>query len=317
MLPGREPWSLEPSVAVDELAPMEASILFPCSPVDRNAVEPAYTSEFEAARAAGFTTTLYSHEAVEAGDLASAVRQCRADNIYILRGWMMTGDQYEQFASAMTMRRSRLLTEPSGYNEAHYLPLAYPHLIGETPRSAWIEGDDSSRAWELYQKFESDDAVIKDWVKSAKHRWNDACFIPAHCTPHRFGEIFRNFRQARGHLFNRGVVIRQYERLTSSGKDLRGFPLIEEYRLFFFRHQLLGYPDHDGVAAVLDRSDHWHGLALRFRSPFLSMDVAKLENGKWTVIEVGDGGVSGLPLSIDPTRFYTALFKASAELDQS
>jgi hypothetical protein len=37
------------------------------------------------------------------------------------------------------------------------------------------------------------------------------------------------------------------------------------------------------------------------------MDVAMLEDGRWVVVEVNDGGVSGLPASIDPRELFAAL----------
>jgi hypothetical protein len=41
------------------------------------------------------------------------------------------------------------------------------------------------------------------------------------------------------------------------------------------------------------------------------MDVARQEDGKWTIIEVGDGGVTGLPFSIEPEKFYGELWRRS------
>ena len=39
-------------------------------------------------------------------------------------------------------------------------------------------------------------------------------------------------------------------------------------------------------------------VARRFASPFLTLDVARDDEGGWIVVESGDGGVSGLPLSL-------------------
>ena len=48
-------------------------------------------------------------------------------------------------------------------------------------------------------------------------------------------------------------------------------------------------------------------LARRLASPFLTLDVARLETDGWTVVEAGDGQVSGLPLAIEPHLFYASL----------
>ncbi|WP_240358390.1 ATP-grasp domain-containing protein [Myxococcus vastator] len=48
-------------------------------------------------------------------------------------------------------------------------------------------------------------------------------------------------------------------------------------------------------------------LARRIGSPFLTLDVAMLQDGGWAVVEVNDGGVSGLPPGLDPRTLFEAL----------
>jgi hypothetical protein len=45
-------------------------------------------------------------------------------------------------------------------------------------------------------------------------------------------------------------------------------------------------------------------LGRKIDSPFFSADVARLESGAWTVIEIGDGGVTALPPLLDAVSFY-------------
>jgi hypothetical protein len=284
-------------------------ILFPCSPESRSAVDPTFSTEREAAEAAGFAVGLYSHESIESREPGRILCAACSGRQYLLRGWMMTGEQYELLFRAVSDSRSTMITDPVAYSEAHYLPLGYQHIVGETPKSAWILGDDISAAWQLYQDFRDHDAIIKDWVKSAKHRWREACFIPVGSEESAFGQIYRAFREARGHLFNRGVVLRRYVPLATRGTDLRGFPLVDEYRLFYLDRRLFAMPRVEGYDAVLEEVDRWDSIAARFVSRFVSIDVARLDSGEWIVVEVGDGGVSGLPLSIDPKEFYGALTK--------
>ena len=44
-----------------------------------------------------------------------------------------------------------------------------------------------------------------------------------------------------------------------------------------------------------------------FASPFYTVDFGELENGAWTVLETGDGQVSGLASELEPDAFYAAL----------
>lgn len=48
-------------------------------------------------------------------------------------------------------------------------------------------------------------------------------------------------------------------------------------------------------------------LARKLEARFFTLDVAMLEDGRWVVVEVNDGGVSGLPASIDPRELFAAL----------
>ena len=40
---------------------------------------------------------------------------------------------------------------------------------------------------------------------------------------------------------------------------------------------------------------------------FLSMDIARRRDGRWTLIEIGDGQVTGLPDHVDLRGFFTRL----------
>ena len=84
---------------------------------------------------------------------------------------------------------------------------------------------------------------------------------------------------------------------------MRGTPVHEEYRTFFWRGAPVWSALGEGLAP-------WAAIARRFRSPFVSLDVARREDGVLRVVESGDGGVSGLPVHCDPDHFYAALAAA-------
>ncbi|MEZ4338096.1 MAG: ATP-grasp domain-containing protein [Sandaracinaceae bacterium] len=48
-------------------------------------------------------------------------------------------------------------------------------------------------------------------------------------------------------------------------------------------------------------------LGDRIDSPFFTADVAFLASGGWVVVEINDGGVSGLPEDLHPRELYEAL----------
>ena len=287
-------------------------ILFPHQPFSPREIDSEFAAEFEAARTVGFETGFYSHEDVEAGDLELALRELRKgeEQQLILRGWMLPGESYREFYQALRSKGYLPVVNPEAYEEAHYLPLAYQHLEGHTSRSSWIEGDDIDEAWRLYQGFREHDAILKDWVKSAKSRWKDACYFPAGTTEERFREMFVIFREERGKLFNRGVVFREFLPIVERGSDVSGLPVIEETRLFFWKGKVV-VPPKGRTPNPMDEAERWEKIAKRFQSPFITMDAVYLTDGTWKIVEVGDAGVSGLPITLDPELFFAALWNKS------
>ncbi len=289
---------------------MTPVILFPQRPFSPREVDSEFTLEFNAAKMVGFGTGFYDHDAIgidNVNQVLSRLTDAEPGTPLILRGWMLTGEAYSTLFAGLSKKGYQPQTSPKAYEQAHYLPFAYPLTEGHAPRSAWVECDDVDDAWQLYQQFQSGEAIIKDWVKSAKTRWKDGCYIPAQTNEERFQQIFKVFRAERGKLFNRGVVIREFMPIVERGSDIRGLPLVEEIRFFFWKGQILVRPD-QSHPSPLDELPRWEIIAKRFDSPFITIDVALLTSGEWKIVEVGDGGVSGLPMGLDPERFYASLW---------
>jgi hypothetical protein len=287
-------------------------ILFPHSRRDPSVADDEFVSECAAARAAGFITAFYDHLAVVKHQAIHVKLPSKISDIAgvaLLRGWMLSAECYKAVGTALKELGLALVTSLNAYEEAHYLPCSYPLIALDTARSAWLEGDDIDSAWRLYQRFRANDAIIKDWVKSAKRRWLEGCFIPAGATQERFREIFTVFRSERGRLFNRGVVIREFMPIVTHGQDLRGLPIVDETRLFFWKGEILVRPTHRNPSP-LNEVDRWRTIAQRFQTPFLAMDVAFLTDQSWKIVEVGAGEVSGLPNGLLPDQFYSALAAA-------
>ena len=288
-------------------------ILFPNHPQKARLPDPDYESEYDAALGAGFECELYSLEDLRAGDVARAIRLCasasRANETIVHRGWMMSDVLYSTLFDALATKGYLPLSTPRQYAQAHYLPNAYKLLQGETPESVWVEGRDIAGAWEKYMEIGQPAAIVKDYVKSAKHRWKEACFIPSGTDRPRFEEILKAFLETRGNLFEKGIVLRRFHEFVKLADDIRGQPVHEEYRLFMLRGALLaGTPAIRGAGPFGNLAE-WEAIARRFENPFISMDIARQENGAWLIVEVGDGGVSGLPSSIEPSDFYRTLYE--------
>jgi len=88
-------------------------------------------------------------------------------------------------------------------------------------------------------------------------------------------------------------------------------PLKQEYRLFFFKKQLLASYDYWEEGQYSDNEQlplsSFKKIAETIESNFFTMDIAKRKNGEWIIIELGDGQVAGIPNTTDVNKFYENL----------
>ncbi|HEU4783618.1 MAG TPA: ATP-grasp domain-containing protein [Ktedonobacterales bacterium] len=278
----------------------------------------AYVEEVAAAEAVGLAYRLISYEAlVDDSDAETAVRRIPEQSPLIpaiYRGWMLRPEQYVRLYDALVARGVLLINDPAAYRHCHYLPEWYPLFEGETPRSVWLHGGNAPSMDEIQralQPFGARPIIVKDFVKSRKHEWDSACYIPSAADGEAVRRVVRRFLELQGDDLNEGLVFREFvslEPLATHAKS--GMPLTKEWRIFF----LDGAPiltaeywetgDYGNVAPTLAR---YVELAQRVRSRFFTMDIARQTNGAWTVIELGDGQVAGLPERADVLAFYRAL----------
>jgi hypothetical protein len=136
------------------------------------------------------------------------------------------------------------------------------------------------------------------------------------CRPLPGSEIpsCQNLIEHRGDRFERGLVFRAVLPLRCLGESDYGYPIHDEYRLFFWQGRLLlgeAYHERGGEQTDFTRFEL---LGRKFGSPFFTADVAVLESGDWVIIEMGDGGgVSALPPLVDPFAFYETLLERVLE----
>jgi hypothetical protein len=226
----------------------------------------------------------------------------------------MKPDQYRSFYKALIGRGVRLLNDPEAYRHTHHLPESYEHIQEVTPRTVWlsIAGEvEIDRVMDVLQPFGEAPVILKDYVKSRKHEWKEACFIPSAANRAEVERVVRRFLELQGNDLNGGLVFREYvefEPLATHSKS--GMPLIQEYRLFYLNSCLLDcfeYWEEGDYSGVLPRTDQFDAVAQRVQSRFFTMDVAKRRDGDWMIVELGDGQVAGLPERADVTRFYERL----------
>jgi hypothetical protein len=297
-------------------------LLFCSEPFAPRTVDPAFADEWDAAKAAGLSAQLIDFERLVAGELDRALAQVPPDasSTIIYRGWMLAPDAYKRLYAALSQRGATTINDPHAYRTCHYLPESYSLLEGKTPQSVWlpITGEvDFDRVMTNLAELGPGPVVVKDYAKSQKHYWAEACYIPNARDRTSVERVVTRFLELQGNDLAEGLVFRCFVRLRQTGVHPKsGMPLSEEYRIFWLDHEPLvvtPYWDVDAAASEVP-IDELRTIALRIPSRFFSMDVAVREDGSWLVIELGDAQVSGLQ-ACAPALFYEALAERWSRTD--
>jgi hypothetical protein len=133
---------------------------------------------------------------------------------------------------------------------------------------------------------------VKDWVKSqASGYWNEACYIPNASDFKQATRVIERFVDLQGDSLVGGLVFKRYLPLVPEGAPAY------EHRAFIVDGKIVGlWPRFEMSTQPPEPPlDVLAEIAECVPSPFASADFAIDVHGKWWLLEVGDGQVSGLP----------------------
>ncbi|WP_411082401.1 ATP-grasp domain-containing protein [Streptomyces sp. cmx-18-6] len=279
--------------------------LFCADPLRPNRPDPHFAGEAAAVREAGGRVALIDHDALLAGDAAGAgARVVRDSGPYWYRGWMIPSARYAELEEALALRGCALLTGAADYRLAHELPGWYGAFAHLTPHSVW-RGTPLGGPGELVAlaaPLGRGPGIVKDFVKSRKHEWHEACFVPELTDRGRLVSVVGRFVGLQGEDLAGGVVLRTFEPFVPGGEArvwwLDGEPVL--------------------VTAHPDTPDRLPDPPLgpvreavrRLGPRWVTTDLALREDGAWRVVEVGDGQVSGLPAGAGAGELFAALATA-------
>lgn len=273
------------------------TIVFPSSYMSGRRVDEAFEREYEAALAAGLAAVLFRQELWDEERKVRLDREISGPALY--RGWMMKPREYQLFYAALAETGLNLLTEPSQYAAMHIFPNVYRYLQEDTPKTLFFPLHARMDVGEIREQL--GDFLIKDHVKSAKNT-DFPAFFGSDTTQEEFARWMERFYEIRGELLTGGILAKQYVRL----KQYDGHT--NEYRVFYLRGHIVSVSRNSlqpGFTAELPRPLAEKYAALP--SPFYTVDYGEKEDGSWTVIEAGDGGVSGLSEGQDYGAFFRAV----------
>jgi len=227
---------------------------------------------------------------------------------------MLKPNQYDAMHAALVARGTTLVNSPMQYRGCHYLPESYAWIEGHTPRSVWFPVEDGLSVERLKRAvlpFGSAALIVKDYVKSQKHYWKEACHIPSASDLPAVERVVRKFLELQGDALNEGLVLREYLPLKVVGTHPKsGMPLTAEFRIFWLDGEPILWHRYWGDLTTFDVPLPWAELtpiAAGIQSRFFTMDVALLADGGWTIVELGDGQVAGLPAADLASEFYRRL----------
>lgn len=187
-------------------------------------------------------------------------------------------------------------------------------LEGLTPRS-WEETD----FWHLPEGA----YVVKGLTNSRKHQWLTRMFAPDKASVLKVANSLRDDTL----LSEQGLIAREYVPLKKLGEGLNGLPITNEWRTFWLATGRTGsrsvqeiahgfyWSSHSEVLDVANYPIEAQRVAIAAaelvaeEASFFVLDLAETEDGRWIVIEVNDGQMSGLSM-IDPEEFYSNLHDA-------
>ena len=282
------------------------NFIFCSHPLNKKSVDEDYMEEYQAA-GLNHSCALFSYEDLEVGKLSLYGEDIKGLTIY--RGWMMSPNMYENFYNLLLERGIQLINTPKEYAKYHLLPGWYKDFESSTPFSIWSESKNIEDALRLTDGLEGA-FIIKDYVKSRKHEWYDACFIKDIRDKENTERVINNFINRQSSNLEGGVVLRKFESLKSIGnhKD-SGMPISEEYRIFVFKGEILiadNYWNDSGELNITeDEYTLIESIISEIESSFITIDLARKTDGNLIIMEMGDGQVSGSQ-QMDEYEFYGA-----------
>lgn len=282
--------------------------LFPQNPLNKRMCDLDYEEEFNEVQRLGYSAGL-----LDIDNIKPHISQY-ADIITrtIYRGWMLSPESYRQLYDKLSQNSHYLINTPEQYDYCHLIPKWYDDFKDITPLTIWSEDISDESIINMLKIFGDKALVVKDYVKSRKHEWYEACYIPKASDKENATKVIHTFLERQGENLIGGLVLREFVDLQFTGYHPQsGMKLSAEYRAFFLCGKLICIIDYwnTGTTEYKLNKDEYNwlsSLASRVNSVFFTIDIARKSSGELIVMELGDGQVSGLQ-DWTAKQFYSKL----------
>lgn len=229
-------------------------------------------------------------------DVFAYVPQFEQPTLGIWIGVIPTYARYQAIYESAIKKNIYLANTPEQHQIAMEFVRFYPLLQGVTPKSIIVESIDEIASAMKALDFP---VFVKGSVKSNKDDgWSAVVAHNMDALNTIVQTLFSREHRSRGR-----VIIRELAELKQIALDPNGFPIGREYRAFVYNGGVLAYgfywDEYDDSAELSGTEKKafitlLQDVAKRVDVPFLSVDIGQLVDGRWIVIEIGDGQFSGL-----------------------
>lgn len=287
---------------------MPAAILYCADMLAPRRPDEHYAAEAALVSGLGAPVALIDHDALTGGETGRAVARVPPDlGAAWYRGWMTSAGRYAELTGALAAKGVHLSTAPEQYRAAHELPGWYGAFAALTPASRWMplqpnQIPDGDALAAMAGELPSGPGMVKDYVKSRKGE-PEAFFVPDLADAAALRTVAERFIERQGADLAGGLAVRAFEDFIGSGGRAA------EARVWWVRGEpvLVGpHPDQPDLLIEPDLAGVAEAVAA-LGCPFVTTDLAQRADGRWRVIEVGDGQVSDFPRGIDPEPLLRSL----------
>lgn len=276
-------------------------ILFPSEYYDIKKIDSDLRQEYDAVKETGlFDIVLFGYDQwFSDGKLKL---QCVPETMRgaVYRGWMMKPEDYERFYLELLKNNIKLVTSPDQYRLMHIFPNVYKYVRDDTAKMEIFplhEKIDVEKLKKSFNRF-----MVKDFVKSEKGT-EIPRFFDDKITQEEFDHWMEVFYNYRGSLLTGGICIKEYLSLKVYGDKTN------EFRVFYINNTVATICRNSGQGnytpepprTLIDKYRDLDGL-------YYTVDYAELDDGRWVVIEAGDGEVSGLSEGQDYCHYFRSLY---------
>ena len=290
---------------------MTTIFIFPCDPLRPKRVDEHFMPQSMAAREAGYEVRTLNIEALtrDTGEsilpwppLDSEDFPSRLTAVY--RGWMLTPVDYERFSNLLAAKNVLLRSSPESYARAHELPGWYDGLRDFTPKTVEIEHTSFDHIMRGLERLKANAVFVRDYSKSLKHDRDIAGYVPDTTDINAASRVIKKFEELRGEDLAGNVLLREFEHFV--GNEIRSWWVNGELKL------VTNHPDTPNEEVRVDVSGDWlpKGFSKSLKAlnlPFVTADFVQNTDGKWRMVELGDGQVSDVPADANLEAFIKAI----------